>query len=241
MPDFPRYGIYHVPDRDSALYRFGADWLGYDIYSGDELARPDAPANVADWAEIIRDPRVYGFHATLKAPFSLAEGVTEAGLLEAGRAFAAVPRPIPQFAPVLDQIGRFIAVIPSSRCAALDQLAADCVRSFDAFRTPLTEADRARRTPAALSPRQRDHLDHWGYPYVMEEFRFHMTLTGPLDATRRDTIVDLLRKRFRKIGLDSIAIDRFAILRQESRQHRFRIIAQFRLSSPIVSGTTLAS
>jgi putative phosphonate metabolism protein len=227
MPDFPRYAIYYVPERDSALYRFGAAWLGFDIYSCDELASPDAATNVTDWAEITRDPRVYGFHATLKAPFSLAEGATEADLIQAGRAFAAVPRPIPRIAPVLDQIDRFIAVIPSSRSTELEQLAADCVRAFDSFRAPLTEADRARRNPAALSPRQRDYFDRWGYPYVMDEFRFHMTLTGSLDQPRRDAVAELLRPRFTALGLDAIAIDRFAILRQDSVHQRFRAIAQF--------------
>jgi putative phosphonate metabolism protein len=227
MPNYPRYAIYYVPDRESALYRFGAKWLGYDLYGGDETTPPDEPAISADWTEIIRDPRVYGFHATLKAPFALAEGAAEADLIDAGRKFAAVPRPIPRIAPVLDQIERFIAVIPSSRSAELEQLAADCVRAFDSFRAPLTEADRARRNPAALSPRQRDYLDHWGYPYVMDEFRFHMTLTGSLDQPRRDAVAELLRPRFTALGLDAIAIDRFAILRQDSVHQRFRAIAQF--------------
>ena len=189
--------------------------------------RPPRLRSGADWAEITRDPRVYGFHATLKAPFSLADGVTEQSLIEAGRAFAAVPRPIPQITPVVQQIERFIAVIPSSPCAELEQLAADCVRDFDAFRAPLTEADRARRNPAALSPRQRDYLDRWGYPYVMDEFRFHMTLTGSLDPVRRDAVAAWLHPRFSALGLETIAIDRFAILRQDGAQHRFRSIAQF--------------
>jgi putative phosphonate metabolism protein len=232
MPDFPRYAIYYVPEHDSALYRFGAAWLGTDVYSGDELARSDASANLADWAEITRDPRVYGFHATLKAPFSLADGATESGLVEAGRAFAAQPRSIPRFAPVLDQIGRFIAVVPSSHCVELDQLAEDCVRAFDAFRTPLTEKERSRRNPAALSPRQRDYLDRSGYPYVRDEFRFHMTLTGSLDQARRDTVAELLQPRFDALALKAIAIDRLAILRQDSPHHRFRAIAQFQLHAP---------
>jgi len=232
MPDFPRYAIYYVPDRDSALYRFGADWLGYDVYSGDERTPPDASANVADWAELTREPRVYGFHATLKAPFSLAEGATVADLIQAGREFAAAPRPIPRIAPVLDPIEHFIAVIPSSRCAELEQLAADCVRAFDRFRAPLTEADRTRRNPAALSARQRDYLDRWGYPYVMDEFRFHMTLTGALDQPRRNAVAELLRPRFSALGLDTIAIDHFAILRQDGARHRFHAISQFQFREP---------
>ena len=137
-----------------------------------------------DWRDLTADPRKYGFHATLKAPFSLAQGRTEAELFAACAAFAATPRAIPVIRPVVGSISGFIAVIPADPPAELIRLAADCVSEFDAFRAPLTEADRARRNPSRLTSAQRAHLDRWGYPYVMEEFRFHMTLTGRLDASR---------------------------------------------------------
>ncbi|MFK4386126.1 DUF1045 domain-containing protein [Bradyrhizobium sp. USDA 223] len=230
MTGFPRYAIYYAAGRDSALSRFGAELLGYDAYTGDELPFPQQALQAApDWREVSADPRQYGFHATLKAPMALAPGKTEAELLAACSAFAGRTRPIPAIRPVVDAISGFIAVIPAEPVEALQQLAADCVRAFDLFRAPLTTEDRARRKPERLSERQRDYLDRWGYPYVMEEFRFHMTLTGRLDADRRGPILQMLRTRFVALGIETLAIDRIALFRQDDAKARFRIIGEWAL------------
>ncbi|MDF0494280.1 DUF1045 domain-containing protein [Bradyrhizobium yuanmingense] len=230
MTGFPRYAIYYAAGRDSALSRFGAELLGYDAYTGDELPFPQQALQAApDWREVRADPRKYGFHATLKAPMALAPGKTEAELLAACSAFAGRTRPIPAIRPVVDAISGFIAVIPAEPVEALQQLAADCVRELDLFRAPLTTEDRARRKPERLSERQRDYLDRWGYPYVMEEFRFHMTLTGRLDAERRGPILQMLRTRFVALGIETLAIDRIALFRQDDAKARFRIIGEWAL------------
>jgi putative phosphonate metabolism protein len=231
MTGFPRYAIYYAAERGSVLDRFGAELLGYDAWTGDELAFPDGVTEtVPDWRELTGDPRKYGFHATLKAPFALMAGRTEPALVDACAAFAAEPRAIPSFKPVVDSISGFIAVIPVDRSLPLEQLAADCVTAFDAFRAPLTERDRARRSPEKLSERQRDHLDRWGYPYVMEEFRFHMTLTGRLDETRRWGVLAMLRERFATTGIDGLAVDRIALFRQDEPSARFRIVGAWPLT-----------
>jgi putative phosphonate metabolism protein len=206
--------------------------LGYDAFSGNEMPFPDGVAqSVADWRELTLDPRKYGFHATLKAPFSLPSDQTERELYAACDEFAAMARRIPVIAPVVDSIEGFIAVVPASFCTALVALARDCVADFDHFRAPLTEADRKRRNPSALAPRQRENLERWGYPYVMEEFRFHMTLTGRLSAPRRDAVLEILRERFSALDLATLAIDRIALFRQDDAASRFVIIGQFALHS----------
>jgi hypothetical protein len=182
-----------------------------------------------DWRELTEDPRKYGFHATLKAPLSLASGKTEAELVAACDAFASTPRRIPVVRPVVGSISGFVAVIPAEPPPDLIRLAADCVSAFETFRAPLTAEDRARRNPSQLTPRQCDHLDRWGYPYVMEEFRFHMTLTGRLDAERREPILTMLRNSFSAIGLDRLAIDRIAVFRQENAASRFRVLNHWKL------------
>jgi 2'-5' RNA ligase len=131
--------------------------------------------------------------------------------------------------PVVGSVSGFIAVVPSEPSAGVERLAADCTRDFDHFRAPLTMEDRERRNPSALTPRQREYLDRWGYPYVMEEFRFHMTLTGRLDAVRREPILAMLRGRFSKIGLTMLAIDRIALFRQDDAHARFRIVNHWKL------------
>jgi putative phosphonate metabolism protein len=228
MASFPRYAIYYVAASGSDLDRFGAQLLGYDACGGEHLPFPDGiTQSVPDWRDLTRDPRKYGFHATLKAPLSLAPRKTESEFLAACESFAATPRPIPVIRPVVNSISGFIAVVPAQPSAELERLAADCVREFDSFRAPLTAEDRARRNPSALTPRQCDYLDRWGYPYVMEDFRFHMTLTGRLDAARRDSVMAMLRNRFSAIGLQTLAIDRIALFRQDDANSRFRILDQF--------------
>ncbi|QQO15460.1 DUF1045 domain-containing protein [Bradyrhizobium diazoefficiens] len=231
MTGFPRYAIYFAAGSDSAITRFGAELLGYDAYTGHELPFPADALHVApDWRDVTGDPRKYGFHATLKAPIALASGKSEAELMAACAAFAAKARPIPAIRPVVDSISGFIAVIPAEPVDALQEFAADCVREFDSFRPPLTAEDRARRKPDKLSERQRDYLDRWGYPYVMEEFRFHMTLTGRLDAERRGPILEMLRDRFAALKVDTLEIDRIALFRQDDAKVRFRIIDEWKLA-----------
>ena len=231
MTETTRYAIYFSPAPHAELERFGAHLLGYDAFSGTDLPFPDGVEQVVpDWRELTQDPRKYGFHATLKAPLSLAPGKTEAELVAACDAFAASQRQIPVIKPVVHALGDFIAVVPDGRSVELEGLAADCVSVFDSFRAPLTPRDRARRNPDRLTERQRDYLDRWGYPYVMEEFRFHMTLTGRLDSERRGPILEMLRARFAELALDTLEIDRIALFRQDDARARFRIIGEWTLA-----------
>ena len=227
MTNFPRYAIYFAAEPGSALDRFGTELLGYDAHRGIDVPFPTGIPS--DWREMTDDPRKYGFHATMKPPLALAPGKAESELMAACASFAGTPRAIPEIKPVIDSIDGFLAIVPAESDPDLENLAADCVRDFDPFRAPLTERDRARRNPARLTPRQRDYLDRWGYPYVFDEFRFHMTLTGRLDADRRSSVLAMLRDRFRDVGAAALAIDSIALFRQEEAGRRFRVIGRWPL------------
>ena len=231
MADHPRYAIYYAPAPGSGLDRFGAALLGYDAFTGKDLPFPEDILQAApDWRGLTGDPRKYGFHATLKAPLSLGPGRTEAELISACEAFAATPRAIPVIRPVVGSISGFIAVIPAEPPAELIRLAADCVSAFDSFRAPLTEADRARRNPSQLTPKQREHLDRWGYPYVMEEFRFHMTLTARLDAEIGVTVASELTPLIEPLCRSELPIDAISLFRQENGHAPFRLVRRYELT-----------
>ena len=231
MTGFPRYAIYYTPPADTALSAFGADLLGYDAWTGRDRPCPDDVVNdVPDWAELTADARKYGFHATLKAPFSLAETRSERELCDACAGFAAAPRTVPMIRPVVDAISGFVAVIPGEVSPALQDFAAECVRAFEPFRAAMTAEDRARRKPELLSPQQRAHLDRWGYPYVMDDFRFHMTLTCRLSDERRRPILSMLQARYAALGITSLAIDRIALFCQPTPLSRFSILASWRIA-----------
>jgi putative phosphonate metabolism protein len=222
----PRYAIYFVPAESSALYRFGAATLGYDCYTGGEVASsPDVGMSAADWTELTREPRTYGFHATLKAPFRLRTDRREADLVADFRKFAAAAHPAPVITPSIEALEDFIAIVPRQANSDLEAMAADCVRIFDHFRAPMTAEDRVRRLTLNLSPRQAANLDRWGYPYVLDDFRFHMTLTGRIDPEHRSSILARLREQFfRECGDHPVAIDGIALLRQDQPRARFRVI-----------------
>jgi putative phosphonate metabolism protein len=183
-----RYAIYFTPDQSDKLTRAAAAWLGRDAFTGEESAPPAAaPLSAEEIIAHVKAPRRYGFHATLKAPFRLAEGRSEEDLVAALAGFAADTAPVLLPKVVLRQLDGFFAIVPEEGVPELERLAADIVEVFEPFRAPLTDAEIAARNPARLTAAQLENLHRWGYPYVLEHFRFHMTLTdrvAPDEASR---------------------------------------------------------
>jgi putative phosphonate metabolism protein len=222
----PRYAIYFVPGLDTTLYRFGASVLGYDCYAGQNTALIDG-ADALSWNEFVREPRVYGFHATLKAPFFLAKGSNEADLERAVRDFAADQPAVLIGDLAIRELGSFIALVPESQRPSLDRLARACVQEFDRFRSPMNGAERERRLAAGLSARQIENLERWGYPHVLEDFRFHMTLTGSLPLHERNRVLRFLCNKFEQTsGARSLTIDQIVLARQADKSAHFRVIGQ---------------
>lgn len=220
----PRYAIYLAPSPDTPLWRAASRVIGRDAVTGETLPFPDiAPCDAEDWIEMTAEPRRYGFHGTLKAPFELAEGCSEDLLLEAARGFAATRHGFSVGDLSVTTMKSFIALTPDARHTDLDGLAADCVVAFEPFRAPLSPAERARRVAALADPRHVASVDRWGYPWVFEDFRFHMTLTGPLPETRREAVrADLAA--FLDGVAQPLAVDAIVVFRQERRDAPFRVL-----------------
>lgn len=225
----PRYAIYLAPPVESALWRFGSAILGYDAQTGEAPAAPDlAGFDAETWHAATAEPRRYGFHGTLKAPFRLAEGRGADDLVAAAAACAAGIHPFEMPPLEVRALGPFIALVPQVPAPKLADLAATCVEELDAFRAPLTSEDIARRRPERLSARQVEYLKAYGYPYVLEEFRFHMTLTGPLREADRGHALNALNDVFHASGAEVPAmVSDLALYVQETPSARFRIAARF--------------
>ena len=207
-----RYAIYWAPPRTHALWREGCAWLGRDPETGEAIAPPLPDGMTREQhAAITAAPARYGWHGTLKPPFRLARGESEAGLDAAIRTFAAAQAPFVVERFALSPLSGFLAVVPAQRSAALDALAAACVAAFDAFRTPPEPGEIARRRRDGLSPAQEANLARWGYPYVMEEFRFHLTLTGRLPPDEMGPLRGWLAARFSDALAEPIRIDEIAL------------------------------
>ncbi|MGX9178980.1 DUF1045 domain-containing protein [Mesorhizobium sp. BHbdii] len=174
-----RYAIYFTPRQDEPLARIAANWLGRDPFGA--ATRPVEAVGELSAAEVAfhtASARRYGFHATLKAPFRLASNETEAALRAALDDFVLATPVVTIPRLVVSQIDGFFALVPEGPLPALNRFADDVVRDFDRFRAPLTEAEIERRSPDSLKPDEFRNLCQWGYPYVFETFRFHMTLSG---------------------------------------------------------------
>lgn len=224
-----RYAIYYVPAAEDPLYRFGAEALGYDTYAGADC--PYLDGSDATWPPLVREPRVYGFHATMKPPVRLKDGFSEADFVAAFTAFAAQQAAVEAGPLAVREIGSFIAAVPQQPCAPLSALAGDCVTAFDKFRAPMTEQELSRRLAPGLSERQIEHLYRWGYPYVFEEFRFHMTLTGSLPTQKRTAALKFLCAKFEQLpGPPRLLVDRLVISKQAKPGAPFTVLHQAGLS-----------
>jgi putative phosphonate metabolism protein len=228
----PRYAIYFVPAPETPLYQAGAALIGYDVYSRTSVAFPDGLAlGRNDWRTLTSEPRVYGFHATLKAPFRLALGRSAEELAAHLAIFAAGRAPI-AIMPAVRTIDNFAAIVPAESSPALDLLAADCVRAFDAFRAPLNGDEQRRRLAAPLTGRHRENLARWGYPYVFEDFRFHMTLTGRLAPGAQESVLACLRAKLAAIEGRPLLVDRVTLLCQPEPGTPFHFVASAPLTTP---------
>ena len=217
-----RYAIYYLPDETSALWRFGSAVIGYDSVTAQQVEHAVLDLK-QDLALLTAEPRRYGFHATLKAPFRLTHGATEAMLVDAAERFASQEAPFDIGQLHVSALGSFIALAPGPN-DALREFAARCVRAFEPFRAPMTSDERAKRLRAPLTPQQIELMDTWGYPYVFDEFRFHMTLTSSLvpeiTAAMRDALAIAYSKIDAAASLNSICVcvqlpgERFRLLRR---------------------------
>lgn len=190
MPEYKRYALYAMAE--GALHDQASRWLGWDSRTGRRVEHPILDGLPV--AQMTETPRKYGFHGTIKAPFALAEGKTQAMLEAACSALL----------PALDAahvdrmevrpLEGFVALVPEEQSSSLNSLASEIVELFDGFRAPLTEAELGKRRKAGLTAQQEANLQAWGYPYVMDDFRFHMTLTGRLEALEAEALAKRLRE-----------------------------------------------
>ena len=228
---FTRYAIFHTPG-PGPLADFCAGWLGWDVLNGTP-AHQVAVDNLPLAKDTITEtPRKYGFHGTIKPPFRLAPEQTEGDLIASLESFCAHTTVVTLDGLELAQLGRFLALIPVGDGGALNTLAAEVVRRFDKFRAPMTQAELARRRARPLNPRQEELLQQWGYPYVMEEFRFHLTLTSKLPKTRASATREALLPHLTPLLPTPFTLESLSLV-GEGPDGRFRVIKRYPLAASI--------
>lgn len=229
-----RFALYFAPAPDHPLWAAGCQWLQRDA----SLPEDSPPQALRSW---IAAPRRYGFHATFKAPFRLRAGIDEASLLHAVRAFAA-ERPAFAMPPLeVAMLADFLALRPVHAVDAqhpLRQLADACVERFEPLRAPPTDEELARRDPRGMSPRQRELFARFGYPYVLEEWRFHMTLSDSLQGVRRlqqDAMAAQARVHFAAALALPLHCEQLAVFVQGRADQAFRLAHRLPFCCPDIS------
>ncbi|MFD0911779.1 DUF1045 domain-containing protein [Ruegeria arenilitoris] len=225
--NFARYAIYFVPPAQSDWSRFATAWLGWDIDAGRTVDHPTIDG--LDVASVTQVPRKYGLHATMKPPFRLREDQSLSSLQDTCARLAG------KFAPVLldrlevARLGRFLALRPVGDTRDLNALAAACVRDLDPFRAPASETEMNRRRAAGLTMEQDANLTNWGYPYVLEAFRFHITLSGRLSKPMLANVQTVLNQRLVPLLPAPFDIRDLALV-GEAEDGRFHMLQRYALS-----------
>jgi putative phosphonate metabolism protein len=221
-----RYALYYAPAPDTLFHALGSRWLGRDAWSGATVAQPE----IARIADLTSEPRRYGLHATLKAPFELAQSKSREDLLafaeEFSRRHASVL--LPKLG--LAELDGFLALIPDVESDRLHDLAACCVMDFDGFRGPLQKEEIARRHRSGLSLRQSRLLLNWGYPHVLDQFRFHITLSNKLMAADMARLRSQAQTHFAAVIGAPLLLDAITVFSEAEPGAPFRADARFTLA-----------
>jgi hypothetical protein len=210
---FERYAIFYTPT--GPLADFGAQWLGWDSAHGRPVVQPEIAG--IDVPTITQTARKYGLHGTLKAPFKLAEGCDLAQLQDVATTFATGQPAFEIGALTLRHDSGFVALRPRSQQIGLRDFAAVAVKAFDGFRAALTDVDIARRREANLTARQDQQMLDWGYPFIFDDFHFHLTLSGFMEAGEAAQVIDALSPRLESIVPTPFVIDGITLMGQDDR------------------------
>lgn len=219
-----RWAVYYAPPTDSLLWEIGCRWIGRDAESGYLHGAP--PGIAAElWKSVVTTPSTYGLHATLKPPMTLAQGKDSPAFLHAVEQLA---QATPQFsAPplALSWLADFLVLKPERDCPQLSALAASCVKDLDQFRKPQT-----REIPETATARQKMLNRRWGYPFVLDEFRFHITLTSGLGAEQRAVVEPAVKEFFKPVLTDEpLPIHEICVFHQPGEAQAFELKARFPL------------
>jgi len=196
-----RVAVYFTPQSCPPLMQAASQWL--------ETSGPKvADISAVEMESLLQAPNHYGFHATIKPPFRLKTGHTLNDVEKELAAFA--KELLPFFLPPLEiaRIDNFFCLRPVSDSEAVHNLAAEVVQRFDHFRRPADDKELEHRRAAGLTKRQDHLLLIWGYPYVLDEFRFHLTLTGKIDNDRYvEPLIQELSARFDPVLQEPVSFD----------------------------------
>ncbi len=226
-----RYALYYSPDPSSELWKVGCSWLGSDALAQEKIPQEHFAGIIPSRLyELTRLPRRYGFHGTLKAPFRIARGYDETDLQAAVEKFCEQSSSFVLSPLTLCEIKNCFCLCPEKNTQELLDLEEYCVRTFDKFRAPLTKLELARKRAEILDVGEKENLDKWGYPYVLDRFHFHMSLTGRMNnGPEKRVIRSILARNFSTVLGKPVMFDAISIFVEPFPGHPFFCANRFPL------------
>jgi len=222
-----RFAIYYLLPPEHQLHTLASHWLGYDIHQGKIIPQAELlPEYLRLHQNQVGAALLYGFHGTLKAPFRLAKHYDVSQLIQELDQFVDEYKAFHCSDLRLTSLGHFLALSPEKTCSAMNRLADDCVKHFDPFRAPLSEQEYQKRKPHQLNLRQRELLGQWGYPYVLGEYRFHMTLSAQLEQKKQDELQSALQDYLAPALKNDFHVDRLYLCCQSAQGKNFEVISE---------------
>lgn len=224
--DSQRFAIYFTFAADHPLYRKATQWLGHCIYNQTTpTGAIFSPA--AEKFRNVQQAAQYGFHATLKPPFRLQAGTTQSELETCVQDFTSGLQAFTCSPLKVDSIGNFVALVADENCDDLNHLAAQCVQHFEPFRASLNESELQKRLRSPLTLHQQALLRQWGYPFVLDEFRFHMTLTDRLPGNMINQARQQLVLEFAPFLSSRLSVDRIGLCHQAKPEDPFYLLESY--------------
>ena len=224
----PRYAIYYSPESRTPLWSLGTGWIGRDVLS-DRRVEPQHRVQVSELERqaLTATPAHYGLHATLKAPFELCYGYDYVDLRRKMLDFCARRERFSLPLLMLKNMDDFVALVACSPSPMIDRLARDCVEEFDAFRQPMTAHELSLCNSRPMTRQQYDLLIKWGYPYVMETYRFHITLSNRTFLDQCNRVIEGLGPELERVNAKGVEFDGLCLFYQESRNRPFIFLERF--------------
>ena len=226
---FARYAIYYTPQPGTALASFGRSWFGRANDGATLQAFSASGLPGSGFAKIPAAPGRYtGLHALFRTPFALREDVGLDDLKSRAISFAARRTAVETGPLTLARSGRYLVLRPIEQQPAIDQLAAQCISAFEDFAVP--DGDNGADNKH-LSEYQRRLLKSFGHPHVKSEYRFCITLTGPLDAAHLERVSQALWPVLEDICASGVTVDGLSLFGDPGDRTSMRLLGRYGLAS----------
>ena len=229
--NYKRYAIYYVPSENSELDLFGKCWLGWDPYKGVETTKSDLSKlpSFKKFSSLVLTPKQYGFHGTIKAPFRLKNEYTYNDLENKVREISKQIHSFYFDQLIIKKLGNFIGLIPTNNLK-INAVSNKFVEELDYLRDELSESEIKKRKPHKLTSNQKQMLFKWGYPYVFDEFKFHLTLTSKLNVVEIDDVLRSLQNILKQVNLNKISFNNICIFGQKNDE-KFYFVKRFNFNN----------